>query len=320
MHPRQPEARRAAVFACVVLASLWAVIASAQPAPTALTEEAAADGTEYDRIVIEALAKYRTREFEAARSLFSRAHAMQPSARTSRALGITHMALENYGLAQQELRAALTDERKPLTESQRRQVSDLLEWMRKNLVAVRLRYAPSHARAEIDERPVSIGDQLLEPGQHEVRVAAPGFQPQEQQFQLILSTTPFELRIDLLKQPDDPRLTSIDETDDESTSDAWLWVGVPSMVATLTGAGFLAAGLVAISEAEEPDAQDHIELFYERSDRGRLYTALGFGIGGAGLAGLVVSTVLKLESPERVRDASFSYQIHPTHVSVLQRF
>jgi hypothetical protein len=321
MHPREIQSPRAGVFACLMWTWLWAVSASAQPASSVFADEAAGDVSEYDRIVAEAVAKYRANELELARTLFSRAHVLEPSARTSRALGMTHMALESYGLAQHELRAALVDERKPLTEPQRRQVLDLLEWMRENLVVVRLRYAPPHARAEIDRRPVSLGDLLLEPGQHEIQVSAPGFEPQQQSLPAHLATAPFELQIDLVKQSGEPTLARLQLRDDGSSSDAWLWVGVPSVLATVSGAGLLAAGLIAISEAEEPDGADHIERFYERSDRGRLYTALGFGIGGAGLAGLAAAAVLKVnEAPGSRKSRGFSYRIDPTRVVLIQRF
>jgi tetratricopeptide (TPR) repeat protein len=81
--------------------------------------------SEYLEAVEEGVTAHRAGRWEEAYSSFSRAHALAPSARTHRALGMTAFELGNYPEAFRSLDAALSDPRRPLSDEQRAQVEEL---------------------------------------------------------------------------------------------------------------------------------------------------------------------------------------------------
>jgi tetratricopeptide (TPR) repeat protein len=152
--------------------------------------------SEYDVLIEQASDAYRTKRFEQARESFERAHALQPSARTLRGLGVTAFALDRYAQARPELEAALSDPRKPLPADQRREVSDILAWMKQSLGTLRLQLSPADASARVDDRPVSAGLHLFELGPHELIARAHGYATRETRF-VLEPGAPLELRIEL---------------------------------------------------------------------------------------------------------------------------
>src|SRR5215510_11512113 len=74
-----------------------------------------AQSSEFDSLIGEAVREFAAENFVEARSLFERAHALEPNARTLRALGLCAFELKQYTQAASELDAALKDLRKPLT-------------------------------------------------------------------------------------------------------------------------------------------------------------------------------------------------------------
>src|SRR6185369_16308176 len=88
---------------------------SAAPPPAAAGTETPAD--EYNRLIREGLAEYEARNWPEALTLFERAHAVQPNARTLRAIGNVAFEMRRYTKAIDALRASLADGRKPLTQT-----------------------------------------------------------------------------------------------------------------------------------------------------------------------------------------------------------
>ncbi|HTU60645.1 MAG TPA: hypothetical protein VMF89_19470, partial [Polyangiales bacterium] len=62
-----------------------------------------APSPEYQQLIDRGLAAYQAQRPAEARSLFAQAHALQPGARTLRALGIADLALDNFTMAKDEL-------------------------------------------------------------------------------------------------------------------------------------------------------------------------------------------------------------------------
>jgi tetratricopeptide (TPR) repeat protein len=140
----------------------------------------ASDGTEspaYRRAIKEGLAEYAALHFEEARSLFRRAHEINPNARTFRGLGMTSFELRDYVAAVRNLSAALKDSRKPLSPEQRKSSQDLLDRSRMLVDAYSLTVSPRNARVLIDGRePELDADRtlLLGVGLHNLEVSASG--------------------------------------------------------------------------------------------------------------------------------------------------
>ena len=129
----------------------------------------------------EGLRAYQAGQYPEARASFERAHALSPSARTLRALGMTAVELRRYSAGRTELEAALADTRQPLTEAQRTEVTQMLAWMGSTLGTVRVATEPRDAHILIDGQLVEAVS-LLEPGAHELKVEADGYESGRQPF------------------------------------------------------------------------------------------------------------------------------------------
>jgi hypothetical protein len=176
MHRSQPLWCWVAYSGCMLLSASFAVTASAQTmAPPA---EATPSG--FDGFIESALQAYDAGRFAEARTLFRRAHELQPTARTLRTIGMCSFNLGDYVDAVWNLESSLTDTRKPLTEDHRRHASDLIARANPHIGRFRLRLSPADATLSVDgHSPVLLSqtELLLEPGRHEVEVRATGYRP-----------------------------------------------------------------------------------------------------------------------------------------------
>jgi hypothetical protein len=131
---------------------------------------------EYAKVVEEAVKEFQAGRFVEARALFKRAHELQPSARTSRGIGMASFELSDYADAIPNLTAALTDRRKPLTAENRTQVEELLQRARSFSGHYRLDVVPSDAVLTLDGRP--IGRELtLNAGVYSLQATREGHDP-----------------------------------------------------------------------------------------------------------------------------------------------
>lgn len=137
------------------------------------TTESSAD-QEYERAIRSAVEAFEQQRYALARSSFERAHALEPSARTFRGLGIAATAQHRYDEALRELEAALTDARSPLTPEQHQEVTELVSWIRNGLGVVQLKLDPDAARARVDGYEVATTAHL-DPGEHKLEVRADGY-------------------------------------------------------------------------------------------------------------------------------------------------
>ena len=137
----------------------------------------------FEQLVSEGLAAYQAGQYVEARASFERAHALSPSARTLRVLGMTAVELRRFTAARIELEAALADTRQPLSPSQRAEVTQMLTWLGSTLSKVRVLVQPQDARMFVDGQPAE-SPLLLEPGTHELRVEADGYAPSQQRLEL----------------------------------------------------------------------------------------------------------------------------------------
>jgi hypothetical protein len=162
-----------------ILISLMS-LATARAADKLLEPSLGSEGTDdpaYRRAIKEGLAEFAALHFEEARSLFRRAHEINPNARTFRGIGMTSFELRDYVTAVRNLSAALKDSRKPLSPEQRQSAQDLLERSRRLVDVYSLTVMPRNARILIDGRAPELdadGTLLLSVGRHNLEVSAPG--------------------------------------------------------------------------------------------------------------------------------------------------
>lgn len=151
--------------------------ASAQPgegdAPSSAEDE-----TEYRSLVGEAVSQSAAGHYPEALALFIRAHALRPSARTLRGIGLVRFGLADYAGSIRALEASLTDERRPLEAAHRQEAQDTLERANRYVARVAVELVPPDAEITVDGSQLVLPDDhvlLLNPGRHEIRFEREGF-------------------------------------------------------------------------------------------------------------------------------------------------
>jgi tetratricopeptide (TPR) repeat protein len=132
----------------------------------------------YEPLIEEALQAYEAGRYAEARTMFRRAHALNPTSRTSRGIGMCSFNLGDYTDAVYQLEQALIDTRKPLSDEQLAHTRDLISRANARVGRFRLRLTPAEVVLRVDGNPPLIleGNELLvEAGQHEIEARAPGY-------------------------------------------------------------------------------------------------------------------------------------------------
>jgi len=136
------------------------------------------DDASYDAVLDRALSAHETGALDEAWALMQQAHALEPNARTLRALGVIAFSRGQLMLAARHLTASLTDERRALSPRLRDSVQSLLEDCSQRFARVELYLEPEAAALRIDGEPAALeesGALWLMPGAYDVEVAAAGF-------------------------------------------------------------------------------------------------------------------------------------------------
>lgn len=113
-------------------------------------DTAAATQDKYSRTIAEAVLEFNRGNWIEARTLFERAYALQPNARAQRGLGVTSYELRHYVDAVRELKAALADQRNPLTENQRSEALSIIERAQRFIGRIRIVTVPEGATVLLD--------------------------------------------------------------------------------------------------------------------------------------------------------------------------
>lgn len=178
--------RRSSVRLCQLLALSVACLqarAVAQ-APQSSEGAVAAESQEYKQTIDAALEEYNLQHFDEARSLFERAHAIDPNARTLRGLGMVEFERRQYVRAESLLEESLASSKKPLTDAQRASVQELLARTRQFITQFVLTWQPPAAQpdVELDGQAITLDSAqrfATISGSHTLRVSAPGFVTRE---------------------------------------------------------------------------------------------------------------------------------------------
>jgi tetratricopeptide (TPR) repeat protein len=179
----------------------WLVLAScaALLGPALFVAHAHADDTlGYEASIRAGVQEYERGNWLEAIELFRRAHALAPSARTHRGLGLSYFEARRYALAVQHLTAALADTRRPLTAVQRKEVRAALARSRALVGEVALVITPDDALVLVDGRALERGERTLalDAGSHKLEVSKPGYATQRRTVD-VAGEQHLDLRIEL---------------------------------------------------------------------------------------------------------------------------
>ena len=131
----------------------------------------------YRALIDEAVSEYEAGNFEESRALFGQAHALMPSARTLRGLGMAEFELRNYTSSAGYLEQALASRSRPLDGELREKTEVLLERANRFIGRFTLDLEPRSADIELDGDPADLDAQrtlVLAAGDHTLEVTAPG--------------------------------------------------------------------------------------------------------------------------------------------------
>ena len=167
---------RRMVFAVGALLVGWVQAARAAERP-----EVNAD-TPTVQLIADAVTEYDAGRYDEARALFRLAHQKAPTARTLRGIGMASFELRDYVEATRSLTGALREERRPLTDEQRRQVEVLLARAETFVGHFSLQVRPASAELLVDRQPAARepdGSLLLGFGHHLIAARCAGCVPAE---------------------------------------------------------------------------------------------------------------------------------------------
>lgn len=169
-----PLVRRLALLPLIVLVSLLP-LASPSAARAQDTASPAADPSEAQRLLAEAVQEYDGGNYQEAYALFLRVHAIRPSARTQRALSKAAFELRRYRESLAWLEGSLGDQRNPLTEEMRTEVEALRARARAFIGRVSVHANVTGAAIDADGRPMEGTEVDLDLGEHELVIRAEGY-------------------------------------------------------------------------------------------------------------------------------------------------
>jgi hypothetical protein len=297
--------------------------ARAQGAPPAQN----ASGTSYDTLIDNALNEYRLGHWIEAKAYFAQAHAIQPNARTLRGLGLVCYELRKYVEAIGYFQQALTNPTRPLTDTMREGVSQLLRDAERFVSRIELQLTPTDATLAIDGRPVqrdAEGRMLVDAGRHELTAEAPGYDSairsltsdggetiklnvQLRSNQAVSETLPASAT-----QP-----TAASSEDDSEVASSLPWIVVAaSGVVMITGGVFLGISLSDKADIEDTKAGsrswDEVESAYNRVP---VFSTAGSIMLGVGAAGVVAGLAWKFW-PKNSEQETATLRVSPSGVAV----
>lgn len=298
---------------------------------TALAQAPATDPVnDYDALLNQAITASADKRYLEARELFARAHALSPTARTHRALGVVAVALTDYTTAKRELEAALAAQTLPLTEEQRNEVSHILAWMRESLSILRLRTTPSDAQVELDGKACSCAESWLQPGNHQLVVFAPGFERQEHSVTLGAAEQ-LALHVVLPKPTAAPAtaaptpapallVASPAPAADGGQAVLWPWLGGGGALALAAGITLGVFGANDIAAVEKAERGTPLSELRGPHDRAPWLTGAGIALGAVGIAAIAWAGVELLSQRSGREKAGVSWAAGPSGIALDARF
>jgi tetratricopeptide (TPR) repeat protein len=219
--------------------------------------------TSYESIIDQGVREFDAGNYAEAHSLFEQAHALQPNARTLRALGFCAFELKHYVESASDLEAALVDTRNPLTVEQRSEAATTLSRALRYIGELLLETQPSEALVVIDGRAVSERRFKLDAGDHTVVASQPGFQSrdltvtivggQQLHAQLVLpalAVSPSQVAAAAPLASATPQASSENDSQPGIAERWWFWTAIGAVVV----GGTVSALLIAQSHGDKSDS------------------------------------------------------------------
>ncbi|HMI93063.1 MAG TPA: hypothetical protein VK509_16950 [Polyangiales bacterium] len=292
----------------------------------------------YEQLIADAIVEYNAGNWAEARLLFQRAHAIRPSARTFRGMGLADYEQRSYVAAIRELSAALASSDKPLS-AQQRQSAELALAKAREYVAIYTLRVPAQARELLvngrsSELPGN-GKLELDPGRYVVSVEVQGRVIERE---LVAEAG---ARGELRFEPADAEATPATAAPHAPSGPspvsaqspardgglAWTWVAGGATV--LFGAGTVTFGLLAIAEHDDfseldeacPGAQCDAEARAAASSQGQDFQLLtNVGIALTSAAAVTTVVLFAVESGGESEAATTRLSLRPGSVALEGRF
>jgi hypothetical protein len=294
--------------------ALWLALAvtlgtgAVAPIPSGAQTEGAKPNAPYDALIDNALEEYRMGHWAEAKAYFTQAHDLQPNARTLRGLGLVCYELRKYVEAIRHFRASLASPTRPLTETMRHGVTQLLSDAERFVARVEVRVTPADASLTLDGHPVTRDAEgwiLVDAGSHELLAESPGYESSTR----TLTTDGGEtLRMSIALRSIRPTVAeaaiapspshslqpaAANATDGADSIAPWIVVGASAAVA-IGGAVFLGVSLSDKAEIENAEPGEHywsdVEGAYERVP---VFSAIGVTMLSLGAAGIATGLAWK---------------------------
>lgn len=240
------------------LSNVSATARAAEPAPkpsSAPADDSAALGPVYQEAISQALIEYDLAHYEEARTLFAKAHAIAPSARTWRGLGMVEFELRNYLVSIEALQNALRDPVRRLGPELRNDTEILLKRAKEFVTRVELEVVPAaQSSVLIDGGAVerrSDGSLMLPVGDHVIEVHAVGYRTERRKLSLVGGREE-RVQIALISADEPPATRSLPPADKPARpvyKNPWLWASVGVVVVGAAALG------VTLGMREQPETK-----------------------------------------------------------------
>jgi hypothetical protein len=269
--------------------------------------------------------------FERAEKLYHAPTIVLGLARAYKALRRYVEARERYNqVIREQLPAGASDAFRKAQEDARAEISSVegqIGWVTLRITG------PDEPVVMIDAEqvpPASLGvRRAVNPGQHAVKVSAPGWHPAETTFAVAAGQAQ-EVKLTLEENPDDPALSSVGGSD--STMDTLRLVGFVGIGVGAVGliVGGITGGLAIgkHSELEDncpnnqcpPEQQDNLDSFETMGTVSTVGFIAGGVLAAAGIALVVVSYTVGGDAPSEPAAARFEAEVGPSSARARLRF
>jgi tetratricopeptide (TPR) repeat protein len=276
------------------------VRAQAEPPPAARDAEVVIASAEYKELVREGMLKYTRGFWPEARAYFLKAHELAPNARTLRGLALVCFDSYHYVDAIDYAEQSLSHPVQPLNDKMIEELKQLSQQAQNLVTRAQLITTPADAELRVDGALVrrrADNSVWLDPGEHDLSVAAPGYWGETRRLQLGEDRQP-RLEIALKsRSAETPTRVAAPSTN----SPAPIRSKLPWVVVGISGAVAAAGGVMLAVDLAGRGDRDASAL-----------TPLGAAMLGVGAVGLVVGLTWSLwPQAESELAASARLQISP---------
>ena len=313
-----------------ILAAGWEAELSRVRADDAPVDAASA---QYEDTLQRALQEFALEHWVEAKILFTRANALRPNARVLRGLGLVCYELRQYVQAIEYFEAALLSSVQPLTAEMTQDVHTFLARSRDFVSQVKLEVQPSSAEIRIDGGPAprvaADGTFLLDPGPHELVIAAAGFEQQSRtlfaeggkQSSLSLVLNPLRANDETRATPNSstpPAPVRVDPAPPASRLGPWLAIGISGAVA-VAGGVMLGVATVDKHRVENPDPSPTWSDYEDSYDTASALFPVGAVMLGVGVAGVAAGLIWNFSITPESSDSAVALRLAPGYLGVSGR-